>query len=99
MQIIRDKFYLQELDNILDYKAKYSLNSALNFLSNLDSKINNLLNMPYKFRQSYYYNNKSVRDLIFKGYTIPYMIDDTKNLIIILDIFKWKYRPLQKGKN
>ena len=97
MQIIRDEFYLQELDNILDYKAKYSLNSALNFLTNLDIKIDNLISMPYKFRQSHYHNHKSVRDLIFKGYTVPYMVDETKKLIVILDIFKWKYRPIQKG--
>jgi len=44
---------------------------------------------PYKYRQSYYYNDPQIRDLIFKGYTIPYLIDEKRDVIVILDIFKW----------
>jgi len=95
MTIIRDQFYIQELDNIVKYMAKNSIDSALEFLDLLDSKINNLTNMPYKFRQSYYHNNENVRDLIVKGYTIPYLINTSKNIIIILDIFKYKYREIK----
>ncbi|MGM0533206.1 MAG: type II toxin-antitoxin system RelE/ParE family toxin, partial [Campylobacterota bacterium] len=46
-------------------------------------------NMPYKFRQSYYYDSLNIRDFIFKGYTIPYLIDEDKGVIVLLDIFKW----------
>ena len=28
-------------------------------------------------------------DLIFKGNTIPYLIDNDNDRIVILDIFKW----------
>jgi hypothetical protein len=38
------------------------------------------------------YDNENIRDLIFKGYTIPYMVDSENNKIIILDIFKWRDR-------
>jgi glutaredoxin-related protein len=95
MTIIRDQFYIQELDNIVKYMAKNSIDFALEFLDLLDSKINNLTNMTYKFRQSYYHNNENVRDLIVKGYTIPYLINTSKNIIIILDIFKYKYREIK----
>lgn len=96
MQIIRDKFYLSNLDKIIEYMAEHSVSSAINFLDKLDTKIEKLPNMPLKCRQSYYYENENIRDLVFKGYTIPYLVDIDKNLIVILDIFKWSYRKQLK---
>jgi len=92
MQIIRAPKYLHCLDTILDFIAQDSFQKSMNFLNGLDKAIKNLVNMPYKFRKSYYYNKDEVRDLIFKGYTIPYLIDKEKNQIVILDIFKWSNR-------
>jgi len=89
MQIIREETYLLSLEIILDYIANDSINRAFDFLSKLDNKINNLVNMPYKCRASLYYKDDNIRDLIFKGYTIPYLIDSRKETIVILDIFKW----------
>lgn len=92
MQIIRDKVYINNLDTIIDFIAQDSVNKAINFLNELDHKIHSLTTMPYKFRSSYYYNNENVRDLIFKGYTIPYLVNSRNNTIVILDIFKWVNR-------
>jgi plasmid stabilization system protein ParE len=92
MQIIRDEFYLSKLDEIIDYLASNSVVNALSFLDKLDRKIENLTTMPFKFRQSYYYKDEKIRDLIFKGYTIPYLIDNEEKVIVILDIFKYSYR-------
>lgn len=88
MQIIRDDNYLAYLDNVIENIASDSFSRALIFLDKLDYHIDNIPNFPYKYRQSFYYHNENIRDLIFKGYTIPYMIDNDKNKIIILDIFK-----------
>lgn len=89
MQIVRDSVYLDNLDHIIYFIAQDSINRALKFLNSLDYRINNLSTMPYKFRKSYHYDNENVRDLIFKGYTIPYFINEDQNIIVILDIFKW----------
>jgi plasmid stabilization system protein ParE len=89
MQIIRDDKYISRLESVLDFIAQDSINKAHNFLNRLDYKINNIFNMPYKYGKSLYYDSDDTRDLIFKGYTIPYLIDNNKNKIIILDIFKW----------
>ena len=69
--------------------AKNSVNRANAFKKQLKEKISNIPYMPYKFRRSLYYDNKNIRDLIFKGYTVPYLIDNKNQKIIILDIFKW----------
>lgn len=96
MTIIRDDRYIENLQNMLDNIAKDSITRANIFRINLDKKINNLPNMPFKFRQSNYYEDDNIRDLIFKGYTIPYLVDEKKELIVVLDIFKYSYRKVAK---
>lgn len=41
--------------------------------------------MPYKFRQSRYCQNENIRDFIFKGYTVPYLIDVDNDVIVVND--------------
>lgn len=83
--IFRDDF-LNELDNILEFIANDNISRAINFADELYKKIYNLQNMPYKFRRSTSFNADNIRDLIFKGYVVPYLIDGEN--IVILGIFK-----------
>lgn len=92
MKILKDNFYKENLQTVLRYVAQDSKLRASKFNAQLSIMINKLPNMPYKCRQSFYYDDKDIRDLIFKGYTIPYLIDKTNDIIVILDIFKWSYR-------
>ncbi|WP_354667356.1 type II toxin-antitoxin system RelE/ParE family toxin [Campylobacter jejuni] len=54
----------------------------------MNSICRNLSFMPYKNRKSLSFDNENIRDLIFKGYIIPYLIDKSKNEIVILGIYK-----------
>ena len=92
MQIVKDEPYKNNLKTVLRYIARDSKSRASKFNNQLSIKVNKLPNMPYKFRQSHYYEDENIRDLVFKGYTIPYLIDQPNNTIVILDIFKWSYR-------
>lgn len=89
MEVVkRDNFSLA-LDNILDYIARDGVNYAVRFNRKLEKSINSIPTFPYKSRKSLYHDNENIRDYIFKGYTIPYLIDSEKNQIALLDIFKW----------
>ena len=48
--------------------------------------------MPMKYRKSIYFENETIRDFIYKGYCIPYLIDADNKRIILLDIIKWEER-------
>ena len=89
MTIVKSKIFEIELENIVLYIAKDSKIRALKFQKVLMQNLNQLSIMPKKFRKSIYYNDVNVRDYIFKGYTIPYLINYDKNELVILDIFKW----------
>jgi len=89
VKIVRDEKFTQALTGILVYIARDSKSGARFFRNALQKTIGTLDTFPYKYRQSYYYNDSQIRDLIFKGYTIPYLIDEKRDVIVILDIFKW----------
>jgi len=89
MRIEKSQKFKNSIQNILDYIiSKDGINRSKNFYKSVNEKIKSLKFMPYKYRKSYFYDDENIRDLIFKGYVIPYLIDDEK--IIILDIFKWR---------
>jgi plasmid stabilization system protein ParE len=79
--------FKDELESIVSFIAKDSVKNALVFYEALLEKINEIPDNPYIHRKRLALNDENVRELIFKGYTIPYEIDNTKNKIIILGIF------------
>jgi len=89
MVIVRKREYLDELKHILSFIAKDSVERAKYFRQQLDSRIDDLVNFPYKYRHSLHHDSIEVRDLIFKGYTIVYRINAAEEKIEIIEIFKW----------
>jgi plasmid stabilization system protein ParE len=82
--------FVNSFNNIWDYISIDSKIRANHFKSELKEKIENLVHMPYKFRKSFYFDNEEIRDMIFKGYVIPYKIDKIRNEIIIIGIKKYQ---------
>ena len=90
MQILKDERYFSDLTEILEYIAKDSLQNALSFQKEVDTYIDTLANFPYKYRKSIYFDDENIRDALFKGYVIPYVVDQQKDILIVLGIVKWK---------
>lgn len=96
MQIKRSPRYNNNLFKILDYIAQDKISASEIFLNELDKLINNLPNFPFKCRQSIYFNNQNIRDLIYKGYTVNYRVNESKNSIDIIRIFHKNKPPLKQ---
>lgn len=90
MKIDFSNEYIDEFMNVWDYIAIDSLDRANFFKDELKSKISDIPFMPYKYRKSIHFNDENIRDLIFKGYTIPYFVDTENDIILILGILKYK---------
>ncbi|SFP88659.1 type II toxin-antitoxin system RelE/ParE family toxin [Hydrogenimonas thermophila] len=98
MKINRSRRYTNNLFKILEYIAKDKISASENFKNELDQLIDNLPNFPFKYRKSKYFNNKNIRDMIYKGYTIVYRVNLPKNRIDIINIFN-KNKPPLKNNN
>jgi len=89
MYIEFDVLFEEMLITILSHIMKDSVDASIDFEEELLEHLADLTYFPYKFRASLYYDDKNIRDYVFKGYTIPYLIDEEKDVIVVLDIFKW----------
>ena len=87
MKIKKTRIYQDELHDILIHIAKDKISASLNFRKELNLKIKDIPNFPYKYRKSFYFNEEKVRDMIFMGYTIIFEIKLEINTIEILSIF------------
>jgi plasmid stabilization system protein ParE len=89
MNIEFNSLFEETLVSIIHYMMKDSVNASIIFEEELFEHLADLTYFPYKFRESLYYEDEQIRDYIFKGYTIPYLIDEEHDVIVVLDIFKW----------
>ena len=88
MKIVPTPRFKNELRYIVNFIKLDSPFYAKEFLNDINSICKNLSFMPYKNRKSLSFDKENIRDLIFKGYVIPYLIDENKNEIVILGIYK-----------
>ena len=89
MQIELSERFIAQLQALLEFIAKDSVENALSFERELVGRIENLGFMPRKYRQSIHFSDPNIRDFIFKGYVVPYLIDSANDKLVILGIRKW----------
>ena len=90
MHIVRSSKFIQTLKEQIKFISLDSTKRALLFQDEIDKQITtNLVHMPYKCRKSIYFNDENIRDLIYKGYTVVYKIDETNALITIIGMKKY----------
>lgn len=91
MKILFKESFLRRLENQIDYIALDSPARARIFKSKLLAHIRQIPNHPYQYRKSIYFEDKNIRDLIYKGYTIVFRITDTT--IEIFGFVKYQDSP------
>ena len=89
MYIHYDDRFIDKYLTVYDFIYQDSKNHADDFEKKLKEAIINTTHFPYKHRKSIYFDNEDIRDLIFKGYSIPFKIDKENNMIIVLSIVKY----------
>lgn len=88
-RIIVEPEALQDLHSIYTFITKKdSQNKAIQFIRELEGTISSLSEMPLRCRKSFYSDDELTRDLIYKGYTIVFQIQE--NNIHILTVFRQK---------
>lgn len=94
MQIIYKKSFENQLLHIIDYISKDKISASINFANELEKLISLIPDNPFKYKQSIYFNNKNIRDMQYKGYTINYKVNFEKDLIEVIRIFNRNKPPL-----
>jgi len=74
--------FKDELEAIIDFIAIDSINRALKFYDTLLLKINEIPHNPYIYRKRISLNVENIRELIFQGYTVPFLIKIFGNKLV-----------------
>ena len=91
MKIVFKDTFINRLEDQLNYIALDSLGRARKFKSDLFHRIKQIPANPYLSRKSIYFNDETIRDLVFKGYTIVFRVND--NDIEIFGFVKFQNHP------
>ena len=92
MRIINNPDFSKELKDILQYIANDKQSASVKFKKELKINIKNIIDNPYMYPPSNYFDNKDVRDMTYKKYTIIYQVSLNRNTIEIMKIFN-KNKP------
>lgn len=91
MRIVYKDTFVFRLEKQIRYIANDNPIAAKKFKQDLLTKIKTIPSYPRIFRKSIYFENDLIRDLIFKGYTIVFRIND--NTIEVFGFTKFQENP------
>ncbi len=73
--VLKDTFVIR-LGDQLEYIAQSNPANARKFKNDLFKQLKAISSNPFKYRKSIWFDDQNIRDLIFKGYTVIYRIND-----------------------
>jgi len=94
MRIVFKDTFVIRLENQIEYISLDSTKRARKFKSDLLNRIKKIPSNPYQYRKSIYFNDESVRDLIFKGYVIVFHVIEKQ--IEVFGFVKYQKDPTDK---
>ena len=90
MRIVYEEQFKSQLQAILAFIARDNPNAARFFCNRLKVRIEQIPQVPLACRKSRYFDDDTLRDLVFMGYTAIYRVSPDE--IRMLDLFKWQDR-------
>lgn len=93
MKIELQASFLKKLNRQVSYIAWDKPQAARKFINDILSRIKELKQYPYAHRKSIYFDQEEIRDLIFKNYTVVYLIEDDHNKIIVFGLVRSENEP------
>ncbi len=89
MKIKFDDNFLYLVNDQVIYIAKDKPLAAKKFKVDLIRHLKKDLQLPYNFKKSIYFEDESIRDYVFKGYTIVYRIHNQQEIVEIFEFIKY----------
>ena len=88
MKILFTDDFKENLKEILKFIKQDSKDRAYNFRDSLKNEIIKIPERPYSYRENLTMKDAQVRDLIFKGYVVVFVIEESEQTITIISIYK-----------
>ena len=89
MKIIYNPIFEDELLHIINRIAEDKPNASIKFALELEKSILDIPIFPFKYKPSVYFDDKNVRDMTYKKYTVVYEVNLDENSIEIRECSKF----------
>ncbi len=86
MNVLYSELYKEQLKEALELVEKQDDMNASSFELYLDTIIVNMHTKVKKYKQSLYFDDENIKDIQNQGFTIPFYIDEEKNIYVLLGI-------------
>ena len=93
MKIKFKSTFTDRLERQVSYISYDSPSRARKFKNDLIKQIKKIPKNAYSYRKSVYFEDNSIRDLVFKGYCIIFRINESENSIEIFGFTKYQENP------
>ena len=90
MTIKLSKQFQLDLISQVHFIYKDKPQAALKFRKDIIKNLRKDLKHPFLFKKSIYFDNETIRDYVFKGYTCVYEIDVKQNVVNVFGFIKYK---------
>lgn len=91
MTIVYKHSFTIRLERQLAYIAKDNVSAAIKFRRELIRRIKDIPKNPLLHRKSIYFDDSSVRDLVYRGYTVVFRIN--QNVIEVFGLVYYQQHP------
>jgi hypothetical protein len=88
MNILYSTLYKEQLKEVLNLIKEEDEANVKSFELYLDTIIVNMHTKVKKYKQSIYFDNENIKDIENQGCTIPFYIDEKKNIFVLLGLVK-----------
>lgn len=92
MKILFKDTFISRLEHQLHYISLDSPKRARKFYKELFARIKEIPANPYRYRKSIYFIDDTIRDMVFKGYTVVFRI--TEQEIEIFGFVKFQEKAI-----
>lgn len=92
MKIIFKESFVRRLESQIEYIFVSNPDQAKKFKLDILNRINQIPSNPFKHRKSIYFDDITIRDLTFKGYTVVFRINE--DTIEVFGFVKYQNFPL-----
>lgn len=93
MKLKITKSFRDKLGAQVDFIAKDKPIAARRFKNDIIKKIKEIPKMPLKNRKSIFFDKDDIRDLVFKGYIVIYIVKKEEDSVEVFGFIKYEQRP------
>lgn len=90
MKVKLQDTFVQKLNRKIAFIARDKPIAARRFKKDPLTKIKQLVDKPFKNKRSIYFNDETIWEMTFKGYTIIYKIYPENDQILVFCFNKWE---------